>query len=242
MLLQVQLNFMNPQVIQVFYTEHIKSLQQDCFDFYRNRLPASEQIKIGKYKRREDRESALLGKALLMEGMRELGIEADWTQLKRNAYGKPYLDLTGSNATFNISHSGHYVVTAISHEAAVGIDIEAIQPLNTTDFETCFSASEWQTITESENMLQQFFTFWSIKEAVIKAIGKGLSIPLSDVIIGDGSALVYGDRYFFKKITIHEHYSLVVAAPRPFYTDIILQDYTHRFNWDELHVNTEHNI
>lgn len=231
---------MNPQVIQIFYTEHIYSLQQDCFDFYRNRLPVPEQVKIGKYKRPEDRESALLGKALLMEGMQDLGIAADWSQLKRNAYGKPYLDPDGNGTSFNISHSGHYVVAAVSSASAIGIDIEAIQPLNTADFENCFSAEEWQRIKQSKDMLQQFFACWSIKEAVIKAVGKGLSIPLSDVIIGDEYAAVYGDHYYFKKITLHEQYSLVIAAPHPFPADIVLEDYTRRFAWDEPQTGAEH--
>ncbi len=218
------------QDIQVYYVDLSRPLTKACSDLYMNLLPAEEQLRISNYKREEDRLSALAAKALLMLCIKQMGISADWRRLKRNAYGKPYLEGSEGLVNFNISHSGSYAVVAISTKVAVGVDIESIRPIQVDDFENCFTLEEWQTIRKSNNSLTQFFTYWSIKEAAIKAAGKGLSIPLTDVHITEGLARIGAEQYVYREIALHEAYSLAVAAPAWLPHPIVPVDKTAQFD------------
>lgn len=76
-----------------------------------------------------------------------------------------------NNIHFNVSHSGDYVVMAVA-DKLIGIDIEEID--NKIDpvrlGETVFSHSENVLINGNIN---NFFMFWSKKEALFKAEGTG---------------------------------------------------------------------
>ena len=87
---------------------------------------------------------------------------------------KPYL----LEHEFNISHSGNFVVIAIS-PLPVGIDIEFIKE----DFEyhsilnDCFTPLELSQI----NTVVDFYTFWTRKEAILKATAEGLIDNLQSI-------------------------------------------------------------
>lgn len=95
-------------------------------------------------------------------------------------HGKPYL--AGKPICFNLSHSGAMALVAITKNAEVGIDIEEINRRHAADeiAERFFSEAEnlaYRAYQEPER-LHAFFRCWSRKEAVIKALGEGLSCPL----------------------------------------------------------------
>lgn len=101
-----------------------------------------------------------------------------------NPNGKPALTEThdGVALRFNLSHSQGLALYAIAQHREVGIDLERVR----TDFayekiaESFFSNRENAILkTLPANIKHQaFFTAWTRKEAYIKAVGKGLAIPL----------------------------------------------------------------
>eukprot|EP01080_Neovahlkampfia_damariscottae_P001695 gene1695-464_t len=102
-------------------------------------------------------------------------------EIKRSHLNKPYIisnDLP--NLNFNISHSGDCVVYVICDENPVGIDVEKVEkkPKNCSDedffsyFTHCFTKKEWQEIKK----LDDFFTYWTLKESFIKTSGLGIRI------------------------------------------------------------------
>ncbi len=106
-----------------------------------------------------------------------------------NEYDKPFL-LLGENQEmvhFNYSHSGDYLILAVNQSYEVGIDIEKHKLIKDLDLlaKTCFSESEFIHFSSLSNEVKQtiFFTYWTCKEAFIKAIGMGLSFPLKDFSI-----------------------------------------------------------
>lgn len=107
-----------------------------------------------------------------------LDLEPNSISFEYNPYGKPEVskDLNINNIKFNVSHSGDYCIIAISKHYEIGVDIEEIKPLE--DFrsiaERFYSSKEVKSI---KNM-NDFYTIWAQKEAVIKASGKGLSFGL----------------------------------------------------------------
>ncbi len=97
--------------------------------------------------------------------------------------GKPYLKYNTSDLQFNVSHSHDMVVYAITQQAEIGIDIEKIEPdFNEEVAKRFFSEKEYaelMRLPESER-IPVFYRLWSGKEAIIKALGEGLYVPLSD--------------------------------------------------------------
>lgn len=100
-----------------------------------------------------------------------------------NDHNKPFLTNL-PNHHFNISHSGSWVVAAFS-EKPVGIDIEKIKKANFEVAERFFSDEEVAFLDElDQNQKDEwFFRFWTAKESYLKAIGTGLSKPLSSFVV-----------------------------------------------------------
>jgi 4'-phosphopantetheinyl transferase len=96
-------------------------------------------------------------------------------------YGKLYV--AGRRLEFNASDSCDIAMYAFTEGCGVGVDVEAIRPMG-GDFEgisrSFFSAEEAEELASlpSAARLGAFFRCWTRKEAFVKAIGGGLSIPL----------------------------------------------------------------
>lgn len=104
----------------------------------------------------------------------------------RNEFGKPYA--VNLPIHYNISHSGEYVVCAIS-SSNVGIDVEQITTINIDIAQQFFSSIEYEFLIskDEKHMKDIFFDLWTLKESYIKWNGKGLSIPL------DSFSLVFNE-------------------------------------------------
>ncbi len=93
-------------------------------------------------------------------------------------YGKPY----GEEVEFNLSHSGNISVCAVS-DYPVGVDVEKIRDVNMDIAKEKFCANEYNTIINSNNSQNSFFEYWVKKESYVKALGKGLRIPLNEIYV-----------------------------------------------------------
>lgn len=96
--------------------------------------------------------------------------------------GKPALDSPAKTLHFNLAHSEDYVVYAINRTSELGIDVEAVRPF--CDVESIarsfFSAGECADLFKlpADKRIEAFFNCWTRKEAYVKALGDGLSVPL----------------------------------------------------------------
>lgn len=102
-----------------------------------------------------------------------------------NPYGKPHLDLAG--LPFNLSYSQHLALLAFCPNGSIGVDIERIQPIEEMEDIAArwFSLAErqaWYSL-QPEERLSAFYRVWTCKEAVIKALGMGLSYPLQQFTV-----------------------------------------------------------
>lgn len=91
-------------------------------------------------------------------------------EILETEYEKPYIP---NHDFFNISHSGDYVVLAQA-ETEVGVDIEKINDRHLNVAERVFT--ERELLWMNEDSKERFFILWTQKEAVMKAVGKGLSL------------------------------------------------------------------
>jgi 4'-phosphopantetheinyl transferase len=99
-----------------------------------------------------------------------------------NAYGKPVLQGNNEKPQFNLSHSRGAITLAVSGDRPVGIDVEERQ----RKVEFLGLAQRYFTAEEARHleMLSEtargdaFFAIWTLKEAYVKGIGRGLTFPL----------------------------------------------------------------
>src|ERR1044072_4992363 len=139
-------------------------------------MPEPLQEKNLKYLRWQDRHAHLFGKMLLGEALQKFGLDSTCLHtLQYNEYDRPYIP---GDIDFNISHAGEYVLCAIGRNVRLGIDIEKIHAVDFSDFENVMTDEQWKIIKNNDNPLKTFFSYWAIKESVIKADSRGLSIPL----------------------------------------------------------------
>lgn len=172
-------------------------------------LPAEQQEKIKRFRRWQDAHASLFGKLLLKQGLEDFGIALDLNEIKYNAYGKPYFenDLIG----FNITHSGNFVACILSDETTtIGVDVEVIKALDIDDFQDLWCPAEWADIKRSG--IDIFYNYWTSKEAVVKAIGKGLSISLNEIMINNDKAQIDNDTYYLTNVNIFPEVIINVAS------------------------------
>ena len=127
----------------------------------------------------------------------------DWT-FEANAYGKPFLvpSSTTTGLSFNLSHCDGLVACIVAVDVDVGIDAEAIDGMLDADTmaRQCFSRAEIDAIRRcgDENARQErFVELWTLKEAYVKACGRGLSMPLAEfafVFDVPGSVALVGEK------------------------------------------------
>ena len=118
-----------------------------------------------------------------------LGLPESAVALGEDARGKPYLASAAGAAAgaasleFNWSHSGDYALIALSRCGAVGVDIERLGK-NLRAIEIArrfFDAGEADLLAalDPDARDHAFIGLWCAKEAVLKAVGEGLSFGLA---------------------------------------------------------------
>ena len=113
---------------------------------------------------------------------------------REGSHGKPELDgaAGGSGIRFNVSNSGDFALYALTLRREIGVDLELIKPMpDGIDIaRRFFSAPENEVFAGLGDEVRDlaFFRCWTRKEAYIKAVGEGLSMPLDrfDVAFAPG--------------------------------------------------------
>lgn len=171
------------------------------------------RYKIGRFRRWQDAQLSLLGRLLLLKGIRLFGEDFKNDQLVYNAYNKPFFN--NERIRFNISHSANITVCVVSDEGDVGVDIEWIHAINIDEFKWMMTTGEWDRMQASAKDNTAFFTWWTQKEAVIKANGKGLSIDLKSFEVLDNRARIGNNEYLLHRASVDAGYSCHIAIKNP---------------------------
>lgn len=146
-------------------------LNQQLFDFLTEFVSPQRRSALMCRKNRHSAETSLLGELLAKYAIKKhFGIPVSKQHFLKAGHGKPYLK-GYSGIHFNISHSGEYVVCAVS-DAPVGIDIQIIGEYKDRVAKRICTADE---LLQLENNGEYFTRLWTQKEAVLKLYGTGFA-------------------------------------------------------------------
>lgn len=205
---------MSQEGIQILFSRFNREFDEGKWTKYMSLLPDGERLRIEKYSRWEGRMARLIGRLLLRDGLKILlGEETPHLNIIYKDRDKPAL---AGNIDFSISHSGEYVICALSQGGRVGVDIEKIRDVEWAKFSRWIPPAQWLALNQSANPKDDFFTFWSINEAILKGSSQGLT-ALSDLHIGEdkNSASFRGEEWFTEEISLAEGYRCHLAYNRP---------------------------
>jgi 4'-phosphopantetheinyl transferase len=133
---------------------------------------------------------------------------------------KPYLKSpAGTCLQFNLAHSEQMAVYALTMKHAIGVDIEKIRqdyPDNVA--ERFFNPKEYDDLQQlsADKRPEHFYRVWARKEAIVKAIGKGLSMPLASfsVSIKDDfeSVMIDNETWALLPLTLDPRFQAAAAT------------------------------
>ncbi|HET6554060.1 MAG TPA: 4'-phosphopantetheinyl transferase superfamily protein [Dyella sp.] len=123
-----------------------------------------------------------------------LGVPAEAVQLEESDHGRPMLADPHRDAfAFNWSHSHDQALIAIARGVAPGVDLERLRPhpKAVPIARRYFSPDEaaWLEGVPATQRDRAFLDLWTAKEAVLKALGRGLAFGLHRLSIAGSSEL-----------------------------------------------------
>lgn len=172
-------------------------------------FPQAVRETIRSYVFPQDAAASLLGRLLVLKGLEQAGLDVRWADMGITEKDRPFLP--GSSWDFNISHAGDYVVAILAKER-VGIDIERFRKVRLEIFNRQFSEAEWAIIHSSPQPELQFIKFWSIKEAAIKADGRGVAVLSQTRILDEQRVSVEESVKYYAMPEIAEGYSCSICT------------------------------
>jgi 4'-phosphopantetheinyl transferase len=149
----------------------------------RDLLSADELERSRRFRFEEDRQRfAVTRQALRILLGRYTQCDPNSLSFNYSHAGKPALGHPTTDIRFNVTHSHECAMVAIARSHEVGVDLEfQREDVEVEDLARRFFSSYEQeklTAIASADRNAAFFQIWTAKEALIKAMGIGLSLPL----------------------------------------------------------------
>jgi 4'-phosphopantetheinyl transferase len=164
--------------IHVWFVSLYRSAYSDCdWDAH---LSPEERQRAASFRFPRDRD-----RFIVVHGILRRVLDSYLPQAPTLIYGtngKPALACGGLH--FNLSHTDDRALIAVSATGELGVDLERVrlEPDAARIADYCFSPSERKALSlvPQARQAEAFFKCWTRKEAFVKALGDGLSYPLTE--------------------------------------------------------------
>lgn len=171
-----------------------------------------------------------------------LNIDPSNVQFQANLYGKLYLNekikvKIDDKIKFSLSHTKHLIICAFALNFEIGVDAELIR----ADFnnsliiaEQFFLKKEFEYLfsTSKKNQNKMFFKIWTLKEAYMKAMGKGFSIRLNSFEVPLSTSCTRFKNLDFFHLDYKNNYSISVVIKNK--ENVKLNYQIIEFNWKDF--------
>jgi len=192
-------------------------------------LSTDERDRAARLHSRQDRDRFIAARALLRNLLAVyVGLIARDLIFAYGPHGKPQLAANPKDVRFNLSHSAERVIYAFTVGREIGVDLERSDSVAeaASIAELFFSPVEASKVSHApESQREQtFLSYWTCKEALAKASGKGMSRSMNDPEINfdeTGQPQVTNTStaspWSLRTIPINPHFTaaLAVAGPDP---------------------------
>ncbi|GAB4833372.1 hypothetical protein Ancab_031615 [Ancistrocladus abbreviatus] len=170
--------------------EEVKSLS--LFDEYFEILSSSERENVLSLREDQLRKRAILARALVRTTMARYQngspVDPKSLEFKKNIHGKPEIvwqyarDWSQPPLHFNISHTSSLIACGVTVNSPIGVDVEEKNRIMKNDvlsfarrFFSPLEVEHLSAIPDPEDQRQEFIKLWTLKEAYVKALGRGFS-------------------------------------------------------------------
>ena len=160
--------------IEIYLVKVNGPIDENTFPYLLKYVQAEKQERILKQKIKQNVDNMLIGEILAKVVIKKtFGIDISKQNFTYTEHGKPYL-LDYPDVHFNTSHSGKYVVCAVS-DKPIGADIQRIGEYNSDIAKRVCNEKELVQIEDSSDSASEFTKLWTQKEAVLKMYGTGIA-------------------------------------------------------------------
>lgn len=216
--------------VHLWYLPTANFREDELADFAKVLSP-QEQYQANRFAFDKDRRSYVMAHWLVRKVLSHyVPVAPDQWEFKRGLFGKPSISAPEQipQLEFNLSHTVGMVACAITCAGAIGVDVERVRMREYLNVARRFFAPE--EVQQLEHLPEQeqrsaFFRLWTLKEAYIKALGKGLSVDLSRFsfpdVMGNEITIQFADdnddpmNWQFLRHEPNEDYKIAVALCCP---------------------------
>jgi 4'-phosphopantetheinyl transferase len=188
-------------------------------------LDGPDRERAALFKRPTTRNQHVIGRGMSRRLLSTPDVQPQSIQFGVEDHGKPVV--TGPpevQRPFNVTHTDGLVMCCIgdSNHHAVGIDVERFsRRTNASLADRNFSKPEIDFLNRcrsEESKKKMFLRIWTLKESFIKAIGTGLSMPLTDFAFEHIDSNCPTIRMLNPDLESDLHWRFYAMEPRPGFT------------------------
>ena len=177
----------NPDAIHLWLIDEQEVSRANVIQHYPSLLSSDEKDRMATFRSASRQRQFLIARAALRTvlSLYMPGHAPETHKFSVNPHGKPTLSENPHKLVFNLSHSRNKVLIGVTRQRQLGVDIEYMEPKrNITKIAGhYFNQAEWnddllrQEANGNVNAAFRFYKLWTLKEAFIKAEGRGWTIP-----------------------------------------------------------------
>ena len=183
---------------------------------YLDILSVAEKKVIDEIRFEKDKLRTLVGRILLLDILNQ---NTHWKynvlpKLYYSEYEKPFIEPKLDLGCFNISHSEDLVACGYVKDGDIGVDVEKVVSVDVDEFKEVLTKEEYNLLKLKPN--SYFFKVWTLKEAIIKALGTGFyldpcsfSIPIH--LPNEFNIVVENKKLEVQRLNLNDNYIISIA-------------------------------
>ena len=209
---------------------------------YMSILSPQERERHQRFHFEKDRHSFLVSHALVRKVLSTYADvdPADW-QFSAGRHGRPEISAPAGIPAlrFNLTHTAGLTGCLVTLDADCGIDAELITRRGNLQAiaEKMFADAELVTLNKLDGraFLEQFFIFWTLREAYCKALGVGLGFSKKDYVFEAGGGGGVKIRFDAPAGDSGDHWQLTILRPGADHVAAVAVRSEGRFNKEIVH-------
>jgi len=176
-------------------------------------IPQEQINDINKYHQQSDRNKKLIARSFLF-GYCQSHYNINQFDFSYNKYKQPRFEY--SPVKFSLSYSGEYILIGISKCKEIGVDIEQkSNELEYTEMAPLVMHKKelklFYTLS-NQDKVNYFYTLWSSKEALVKALGKGFYFSITEIELQTNRQIFFDESiYCHENIAYLTDYAVSIA-------------------------------